>query len=366
MSRFAKVGSLDALKELRTHLCLFSHTAATALEEAGSESQRLLIWLKQTQYRHWKVELRRRTERFQAAKLELKRKQDIETSPLGGSYSFIDEKKALAAAQRALEEAQRKLKNIQRWIPLLERESLSFRGSAQGLMDLAEVGIPNACAALDRMMDSLEAYLKLAPEAQRPEPMAVAAPESAGDLAELSSMARSDDAPPAGPPGDYAALRKNTPPPETRQNSPRGTCPDLFGGAETPGIADLPQAIHLADNRDPVADEQTVLIGPARGGGPSLYMERCRPAGPGDSGWFVGCRDLSDSTGDTDNNDNTDDPDNLKDIECRRVPAGELLGRYPALAGILDLPVGCLVVWDGPAVQAVVDAENKVRWRESL
>ena len=121
MGRFAKVGSVDTLQELRGHLCCFAHIASNALEEANSDIQRTLMWLKQDRYRYWKVESRNRSEQFMRAKLELKRKQDIETSPMGGTYSFIDEKKALAVAQRALEEAEKKLQDIQRWIPLLER-----------------------------------------------------------------------------------------------------------------------------------------------------------------------------------------------------------------------------------------------------
>ncbi len=214
MGRFAKVGSVDTLKELRSNLCTFAHIASTALEEAGSDIQRTLMWLKQDRYRYWKVESRKRSEQFVRAKLELKRKQDIETSPMGGTYSFIDEKKALAVAQRAFEEAEQKLLNIQRWVPQLEREAYAFRGISQGLMDLVDVEIPNSCALLDRMIDSLESYLALAPEAAAP----IAGAESYADGAvpseAVSSMKRSIDSVQEEPEIDPKEPEKKNPAPD--------------------------------------------------------------------------------------------------------------------------------------------------------
>ncbi len=193
MGRFDKVGSVDTLKELLSNLCTFAHIASTALEEANSDIQRTLMWLKQDRYRYWKVESRKRSEQYVRAKLELKRKQDIETSPLGGTYSFIDEKKALAVAQRAFEEAEQKLQNIQSWAPQLEREAYAFRGISQGLMDLVDVEVPNSCALLDRMIDSLESYLALAPEAAAPVAGTESYTDNSATSESVASMARGID-----------------------------------------------------------------------------------------------------------------------------------------------------------------------------
>ena len=75
MSEFIRVDSIEKLKEFRVALCTFAETASVALDEAYSEIQRTIIWLKQDQYAYWKTQLRLRSERFAKAKLELKQKK---------------------------------------------------------------------------------------------------------------------------------------------------------------------------------------------------------------------------------------------------------------------------------------------------
>ena len=109
------------------------------------------------------------------------------------AHSFIDEKKALAVAQRAFEEAEQKLQNIQSWAPQLEREAYAFRGISQGLMDLVDVEVPNSCALLDRMIDSLESYLALAPEAAAPVAGTESYTDNSATSESVASMARGID-----------------------------------------------------------------------------------------------------------------------------------------------------------------------------
>jgi len=342
MGRFAKVGSVDTLQELRSHLCSFAHIASTALEEANSDIQRTLIWLKQDRYRYWKVECRKRSEQFMRAKLELKRKQDIETSPMGGTYSFIDEKKALAVAQRALEEADQKLQNIQRWIPQLEREAYAFRGISQGLMELVEVEVPNSCALLDRMIDSLEAYLALAPEATSP----IVGTESSADSAvvseAVSSMMRGVDSMKAKPEMDFQKLRDKVPAPEMRSQIPLSKVECQWLSKGKINTQSFTETVNPDMKREPVLADDKVVIADFRGEVSGIFLERCAAAGADDSGWYIGI---------------IDEVKTEKNIAIRIT---DLLQQCPELEEILTLPVGHLVVIESDAVRAIVDPQNGI------
>jgi hypothetical protein len=178
MAGYARIDSIDALKNLRTSLTNFAKKISTALDEADFDIQQTLHWLQHDRYSYWKNELRVRADHLTKAKRELKRKEAFDKSVSGGHLSFIDEKKALAAAQRRFEEAEDKLNKIRRWIPLLEKEGNDCRASLQGLSALISVDLPNERAHIDQMIYALESYVNL--EAPLPpSPQAVAAPDAA-------------------------------------------------------------------------------------------------------------------------------------------------------------------------------------------
>jgi len=342
MGRFAKVGSVDTLQELRSHLCSFAHIASAALEEANSDIQRTLIWLKQDRYRYWKVESRKRSEQFMRAKLELKRKQDIETSPMGGTYSFIDEKKALAVAQRALEEAEQKLQNIQRWIPQLEREAYAFRGISQGLMELVEVEVPNSCALLDRMIDSLEAYLALAPEATGPIVGTGSSADSVVSSEAVSSMMRGVDSMKAKPEKDFQKLRDKAPAPEMRSQIPLSKVECQWLSKDKINTQMFAETVNPDMKREPVPADDKVVIADFSGEVSGIFLERCAVSGAGDSGWYIGI---------------IDEVKTEKNIAIRIT---DLLQQCPELEEILTLPVGYLVVIESDAVRAIVEPQNGI------
>lgn len=184
MSRAAKVDSVDTLKQFRAALCSFAEIASGSLDEAAFDIQRTLIWLKQEQSAYWKAELRARSERYAEARRALKRRELLDKPSMGGNYSFVDEKKALALAERRLEEAQRKLESVRHWVGRLEKESFDYKGTVQGLVSAVEVEIPNARARLDGMIDALEAYGSLAPPGGE---------ESMSGSGDLQSAARAGD-----------------------------------------------------------------------------------------------------------------------------------------------------------------------------
>ena len=163
MSQQAKVNSVVMLKELRSSLAKFAETASTALDEVSSDIQRTLTWLTEDRRRHWKNQIRLRQERYVQAKLALKRKGIFDIALAGMRSSAIDEKKALAIAERQLREAERRLARTQSWMLRIEKELSDYRAATQGLSGAIDMDIPNARARLEKMVESLEAYVALAP-----------------------------------------------------------------------------------------------------------------------------------------------------------------------------------------------------------
>ena len=69
MNDYAKVASIDVLRDFRATLCLFAEKAATALDEAAAEVQRTQMWLQQDRYRYWQQQVRVCSEKAVRAKL---------------------------------------------------------------------------------------------------------------------------------------------------------------------------------------------------------------------------------------------------------------------------------------------------------
>ncbi|MBN1766296.1 MAG: hypothetical protein JW860_13635 [Sedimentisphaerales bacterium] len=332
MNENIRVGSVEQLKAFRVSLCRFASVAAAALDEAGGQIQRTLTWLQQDRYMYWKGQERQRAEKYAKARLELKLKKDVEKSPMGGNLSFIDEKKALAAAQRELEVVRGKMEKIRQWLPRLEKELFTYKGQVQGLLSMVDVEIPNARAQLDRMIDSLEAYLHVAPEA--------GVAEMAG-VAEAAPMTR-DTEPVETPGNEYHNLRKKAPPAEVREQTPMGE----GAGSMLKGIkvgTPLNEMIAgVAIERKPVSAEQKVVMDRTLSEAGRIVLERAAPAAPADSGWTIG------SIGGTETQDYVG------------ISIGELLNNCPDLSEILTLAPGYLVVLNSEGIEAILNPDNEI------
>ena len=185
MSQFARVDSIDALRAFRASLWEFAAEVASSIDDAESDLQRTFTWLGTEQTAYWRGQLRKRTELLARAKQALRNKQ-MYKSPSGGKSSTVEEERAVALAQRRLEEAQEKTVAIKKWLGALPREKLTYQGQVQRLRGVVEHGVPHAVARLERMIDSLEAYVALTPdEAPRP----VGDEPAAGGMAQPTSQA---------------------------------------------------------------------------------------------------------------------------------------------------------------------------------
>ena len=344
MSKYARVGSVEDLKRFRVSLCKFAEIASAALDEAGSDIQRTMVWLNHDRHAHWKGQVRQSTERLALAKRALVSKKNLEESEIVGRQSHIDERKAIAAAQRQLDEAQQKLADVRRWSGLFEKESFAYKCLVQALRNALQIEIPNARAQMDNMIDAIEAYAALAP------PSAATQPEPS---TQLPGAARTPSAPattrrtvPLGPttPPDYQSLRQNSPPADIRQQTQLSDLACHWLGGTQISLAarqalaeiNLPPAV--------VSDSDKILVADITDYQGPVYLERTTPAAADDTGWYIGI------------------VDDARKLPCLAVRGVELLQVCPDLADILTLPVGYLVVLDDASIEAVLDPDDKLVW----
>jgi hypothetical protein len=165
MSQFARVTSLDALQNFKAALIEFAGEANLALSEATSDVQRTTWWIQNDRYQHWQREIKKRTEKLAQAKAELFKKQ-LESNDT--RTSAIVERKNVAKAQAALDEAEDKLRRVKKWSLALDREIMLFRAGLGQVSGAVSGDLPAAIGRMDKMINSLEAYLKVAAPASSP------------------------------------------------------------------------------------------------------------------------------------------------------------------------------------------------------
>ena len=69
----------------------------------------------------------------------------------------------LRKAEASLQDAEKRLTLVRKWQPAFKQAVLEYHGSIQRLKGLAANDIPSAVNLLTRIIDSLEAYLRVAP-----------------------------------------------------------------------------------------------------------------------------------------------------------------------------------------------------------
>lgn len=174
MPEFARVTSIEALRQFKAALADFAEHAGLALSEAQSDVQRTIAWLTNDRAAHWQREIKKRNERLNLAKAELFRKQmenkDTRTSA-------VVERKNVAKAEQFVHEAEQKLANVKRWRTALERELMLFKAQCAHVSGVVSADIPITIGRMDKMISSLEAYVSLAApsgaSANAPNPIAV-------------------------------------------------------------------------------------------------------------------------------------------------------------------------------------------------
>ncbi len=343
MSEQAKINSVAVLQELRGALAKFAETAALTLDEVSSDIQRTLTWLTEDRRRYWTKQVQLRRDRYIQAKLALKRKGIFDLALAGMRSSAIDERKALAVAERQLHEAERRLARTRSWVLRIEKEMSDYRAASQGLSGALEVDIPNARARLEKMAQSLEAYVALAP------------PETARGPGEkiLESIVRSQTAlptvvrlSPVSPEtkDHVSTLRQRSPSLEVRQAIDLGAEVVHWIDAIKPSEPFM-QAVRTHGEEPPAIEPgEKILLAQSDTTPSTVYLEHTQGE-EGDSGWYIG------SAG-------PDEPEHHVAVQ-----AGDLLQRCPILEDVLNLPAGYLVLIGVEGqTEALFDPEGHLVW----
>jgi hypothetical protein len=161
MSSQAEVHSIDALKDFRTALALYSEDTLSALGAVEAEVRRTGQWLQQERPYYWQEQIKRRREQVASAKAEVFRRR-LQKTPENSS-SLSEPMEILRRAEASLQDAEKRLLQVRKWQPLFHQAVLEYHGSIQRIKDLAASDVARALTVLTRMIDALEAYLRVTP-----------------------------------------------------------------------------------------------------------------------------------------------------------------------------------------------------------
>ena len=167
MGQSAKVTSVEALRDFREVLFKFCERARDGLCATQMDSRRVVDRLTYELPNYWKQQVHERQEDVAQAQAEwhrvkLMRAQDYKVDEVGP-------KKALELAKARLEEAEEKVEKVQHWGRVAQRALEEYLGRVVALSDLVEGDPPPSVVFLDRVVDSLDAYLKVAPPVGAPD-----------------------------------------------------------------------------------------------------------------------------------------------------------------------------------------------------
>ncbi len=199
MSSQATVHSIDALKELRTALALYGDDTLGALGAVESEVRRTMRWLTEERPYYWQEQIKRRREQVALARSELYRRQ-LQKRP---DYTppMSEQKENLRKAEASLQDAEKRLAMVKKWQPHYKQAVLEYHASIQRLKDLSAGDVPRAVNLLTRLIDALEAYLRVTPPSGLgPEPGLATAGAPASFVSIATEMLDADAAAPQEPP----------------------------------------------------------------------------------------------------------------------------------------------------------------------
>lgn len=193
MSGQAHVESVAAVEAFRARLLAYRAHARPAVEEAAAEVARLRQWLDHDQRNFWEGEIRKRRRALEAAQ------QALFSSRLSKlEEATAVQQMALRRAEEAVRAAETGLATVRRWSRDFESRVAPLARQVEPLHSLLTVDLAQAAAALARVVEALEAYADIHPEARV---AATAGPApSAGDPGLGTADSALRPPPPAPPP----------------------------------------------------------------------------------------------------------------------------------------------------------------------
>jgi hypothetical protein len=182
MSKSANVLSIQTLKDFKVAMINFAEDARNSLSGCDMELRRMRDWLERDQLGYWQSQIKKREEQLMQARADLhKRKISQQGSD---AVSDAEQKENLREAQRRLRVAEEKYASIKRLIPFLHHAIDEYHSHSQPLGDHLAGGFEKSLFTMEKMIQSLQAYLALqAPTA----PSMPSASETTGATAATSS-----------------------------------------------------------------------------------------------------------------------------------------------------------------------------------
>ncbi len=161
MSSQATVHSVEALKRFGAALSLYGDDTLAALGAVDAEVRRTVLWLEQNRPGYWHDQIKRRRELVSQARGEVFRKK-LQKRP---DYTppMSEQVENLRKAEASLQEAEKRLTLVRKWQPRLQHAVLEYHASVQRIKEIAATDIPNAALLLGRIVEALEAYLRVQP-----------------------------------------------------------------------------------------------------------------------------------------------------------------------------------------------------------
>jgi hypothetical protein len=160
MSPRARVTTIDALPEMAGALDRFRLEVSAALDDLDMEVRRALEWIHHDAKDYWKKESRRGSEKVSEARIQLQQATTMRRMA-DHTPTCIDEKKALEKAKRRLQMADDKVLAVQRWAHAIDRAADDYRAARGPVAGWLDSELPKALAALKRMREALEIYVRM-------------------------------------------------------------------------------------------------------------------------------------------------------------------------------------------------------------
>lgn len=334
----ANVRTIEALKDVRHALIVFSERLHAALASAESDVSRTGQWLTHDRPQYWKRELRKREEAVVAAKAEIARKQFV-AAP--GPASVVLEKRLLAKAEERVLRARQREAATRKWAGVWEREVLMARGPLFALGEFVSDDIARAIARIERMIENIEEYIALAaPSSELPE-----APTDASNAGAAGGMSRPTPIGAGTLAPDPAVLRAIASAAMVRARPPHEPLDHSVWAAGQPSGEEAAILSRLSFADAPPAPEEPVVLSARAMTDLSVWLCRLPDTPQTRGGWYVGPLQGPDISG-----------------ACWKVTAGEFADAHPGLAGILALRAPTVVVLVAGGVQAVFDEEGRNLW----
>jgi chromosome segregation ATPase len=168
MSSSANVANIAAVRAVRQALRSFAEEVNSALITLDLEARRPIEWIEHDRTQYWPREMRKASDWVSEARQALQRCEL--TIDADHRKSCYDEKKQLEKAKRRLQLAEEKIQAVKRWRLEVRKEVEEFQTQVAKLQRYLETDLERAVAVLDRMSQSLEKYVEVAPPPSGGEP----------------------------------------------------------------------------------------------------------------------------------------------------------------------------------------------------